>query len=216
MFLAFSRDWKQLLKPPLQRLAPSTRTANVTERFGNVLGSDGSVVPLFKKQLTEGQPLTVTHPDIERYFMTIPEAVQLVLQAGAMGEGGEIFVLDMGKPVKIIDLARNLITLAGHKPEDIGIKFVGLRPGEKLYEELWRSEEKVQPTMHNKIMVAQTSALWPESNAALDEIMRVIHHGDDEDTVELLQRLVPNFCPPEHNHIVDQQIKAMQAELLPA
>ncbi|MGH7494863.1 MAG: polysaccharide biosynthesis protein [bacterium] len=190
---------KRLAEMLLQRLARTSRTAFVTVRFGNVLGSDGSVVPLFKKQLTAGGPLTVTHPDIERYFMTIPEAVQLVLQAGAMGQGGEIFVLDMGKPVKIVDLARNLITLAGYKPEDVGIKFVGLRPGEKLYEELWRSEEKVHPTMHSKIMVAQTDVAWPELNGALDELMHVLHHGDDEATVELLQRLVPTFHPPEHN-----------------
>jgi FlaA1/EpsC-like NDP-sugar epimerase len=186
---------KRLAEKILQSMARHSRTAFITVRFGNVLGSDGSVVPLFKKQILEGGPLTVTHPEIERFFMTIPEAVQLVLQAGAMGKGGEIFILDMGLPVKIVDLARNLITLSGYKPEDIGIQFVGLRPGEKLYEELWFQEEKVQPTMHQKILVAQTTAPLHELNGEIDDLLELTNKGTDEEVVQFLRRLVTHYQP---------------------
>jgi len=128
-------------------------------RFGNVMGSSGSVIPLFTKQIEAGGPITVTHPDVVRYFMTIPEAAQLVLQAGAMGNGGELFVLDMGEPVKIADLARDMIRLSGLEPEvDIEIKYVGLRPGEKLYEELITGGEGIVATPHEKIMVLRAMA----------------------------------------------------------
>lgn len=190
---------KRLAEILLQGMARNSGTSFITVRFGNVLGSEGSVVPLFKKQLLDGGPLTVTHPDIERYFMTIPEAVQLVLQAGAMGKGGEIYVLDMGQPIKIKDLACNLITLSGYKPEDIGIQFIGLRPGEKLYEELWVTEEQVHPTLHNKIMVAQATVPSRVRNDEIMELLQWVPNISEEKVVQLVRRLVPNYHPELDN-----------------
>jgi FlaA1/EpsC-like NDP-sugar epimerase len=146
---------KRLAELVCQTLQPSASTRFVMVRFGNVLGSTGSVIPKFRTQIAQGGPITVTHPDITRYFMSIPEAAQLVLQAGLMGLGGEIFVLDMGQPVKIIDLAKDLIRLSGLTEDDIKIEFSGLRPGEKLYEELLADNEHTLPTPHPKLRIAQ-------------------------------------------------------------
>ena len=167
----------------------------ITTRFGNVLGSNGSVVPLFTRQIQEGGPITITHPEIIRYFMTIPEACQLVLEAGSMGSGGEIFIFDMGKPVKIIDLARKMIRLAGFVPDkDISIKIVGLRPGEKLYEELLNDSAKNLPTHHEKIMIArETYADFEEINQQIATLIAAARNGDANETVVIMKKLVPDF-----------------------
>jgi FlaA1/EpsC-like NDP-sugar epimerase len=169
-------------------------TEFVAVRFGNVLGSNGSVIPLFKKQIAAGGPVTVTHPDIIRYFMTIPEAVSLVLQAGGMAQGGEIFVLDMGEPVKILDLAKNLIKLSGYTPgEDIKIEFTGLRPGEKLYEEMLMAEEGLQETENKLIHIGKPIDFDEEEFLEqLDKLRKLA----DEDTVEikqLVQKIVTTY-----------------------
>ena len=173
----------------------STHTEFVTTRFGNVLGSNGSVIPLFKRQIESGSPVTVTHPDIIRYFMTIPEAVSLVLEAGAMAHGGEIFVLDMGAPVKITTLAENLIRMYGKIPyKDVPIIFTGLRPGEKLFEELLMDEEGLKSTANEKIFIGNQINI--DSDVLLkklDELKVVANHNDSEKTVELLADLVPTF-----------------------
>lgn len=164
-------------------------------RFGNVLGSRGSVIPTFRKQIAKGGPVTVTDENMTRFFMTIPEAVGLVLRAGALAQGGEIYVLDMGKPMKIIDLARNLIRLSGFEPDvDIPIKIVGLRPGEKLYEELTNTGEETEPTAMPKITKVTTEAPpigWP--GAKLEELRQAALHSDDEAALRLLVELVPHF-----------------------
>jgi len=173
----------------------SKQTKFITTRFGNVLGSNGSVVPLFTKQIQEGGPITITHPEIIRYFMTIPEACQLVLEAGAMGNGGEIFIFDMGKPVKIIDLAKKMIRLAGFTPDkDIKIKIVGLRPGEKLYEELLNNSAKNLPTHHEKIMIAEE--ICKEFNKLTDEVEDLIilsHLKTNDKIVSKMKKIVPEF-----------------------
>ena len=170
-------------------------TKFITTRFGNVLGSNGSVVPLFTKQIAEGGPLTITHKDIIRYFMTIPEACQLVLEAGAMGNGGEIYIFDMGKPVKIIDLAHKMIKLAGFIPEkDIKIQVVGLRPGEKLYEELLNDTSKSIPTHHAKIMIAQEiQEEFEELHADINELIRITDLLTNEAMVTQMKKIVPEF-----------------------
>lgn len=173
----------------------STHTEFVTTRFGNVLGSNGSVIPLFRRQIESGKPVTVTHPDIIRYFMTIPEAVSLVLEAGAMASGGEIFVLDMGEPVKIVTLAENLIRMYGKVPyEDVEIKFTGLRPGEKLYEELLMDEEGLKQTSNKKIFIGnQININSEELLTQLDEIEKYAEENDSEKVVDKLAEMVPTF-----------------------
>ena len=175
----------------------SARTKFITVRFGNVVGSVGSVVPLFKKQIERGGPVTVTHPDVTRYFMTIPEACQLILQAGAMGEGGEIFILDMGTPVRIVDMARDLIRLSGFEPAvDIKIEYVGLRPGEKLFEELITSGEGIVPTNHEKIMVLRGKTCDQERlNAIIEELTKLALEQNGAGIRSKLQEIVEDYRP---------------------
>ena len=170
-------------------------TKFITTRFGNVLGSNGSVVPLFKKQIEKGGPITITHPDIIRYFMTIPEACQLVLEAGAMGKGGEIYIFDMGEPVKIMDLAKKMIKLAGYTPgEEIEIKITGLRPGEKLYEELISDSSRALPTHHEKILIAKDEIRdFDFVNKKVNKIIEAALRHDDNRVVTKLKSLVPEF-----------------------
>lgn len=167
-------------------------TQFVTTRFGNVLGSNGSVIPLFKEQIKKGGPLTVTHPDIIRYFMLIPEACKLVLEAGTMGKGGEIFVFDMGKPVKIVDLAKRMISLSGVK--NVDIKFTGLRDGEKLYEELLATQENTKPTHHPKIMIAEVRSYdYDVAKQNEDELLQFTFTHDDMKIVGKMKEIVPEF-----------------------
>jgi FlaA1/EpsC-like NDP-sugar epimerase len=172
----------------------SSSTKYITTRFGNVLGSNGSVIPLFKKQIEKGGPITVTDENVTRYFMTIPEACQLVLEAGAMGEGGEIFVFDMGESVRIIDLAKKMIQLSGLElDKDIEIKITGLRPGEKLYEELLADNENTLPTHHPQIMKAKTRA---EDILKINEIDKLLKMFDEQDNVQIvghMKSIVPEF-----------------------
>jgi FlaA1/EpsC-like NDP-sugar epimerase len=184
--------------PSLRRsvASPSSPTRFVAVRFGNVLGSSGSVVPIFQRQIEAGGPVTVTHPEMMRYFMTIPEASQLVMQAGAIGQGGEIFVLDMGSPVRILDLARELIQRNGLRPhDDIEIRFCGVRPGEKLNEELAGDGEQTRPTAHAKIRVWQLPPADPRQVARGLEILGDAVGGTDEDAIVALRRCVPEFRP---------------------
>jgi FlaA1/EpsC-like NDP-sugar epimerase len=176
-----------------------TRTKFMIVRFGNVVGSVGSVVPLFKKQIEKGGPVTVTHPDMTRYFMTIPEACQLILQAGAMGEGGEIFILDMGTPVKIVDMARDLIRLSGFEPDvEIPIEFIGLRPGEKLHEELITEGEGIVPTSHEKIMVLRGESCDQSAlNGRIDKLAGLSYEQSVMEIIANLKEMVPEYAPGE-------------------
>jgi FlaA1/EpsC-like NDP-sugar epimerase len=171
------------------------RTSFVTTRFGNVLGSNGSVIPLFKKQIEKGGPITVTHPEITRYFMTIPEACQLVLEAGVMGKGGEVFVFDMGQSVKIHDLAKKMILLSGMTPgKEIDIVFTGLREGEKLYEELLNDHENTIPTHHNKIMIGMVKEYpYTEINSFVELFNDLVVDRNELKMVALMKELVPEF-----------------------
>ena len=190
---------KRICEMIIQTYNNRSQTEYVAVRFGNVLGSNGSVIPLFKKQIEAGGPVTVTHPDIIRYFMTIPEAVSLVLQAGAYAKGGEIFILDMGEPVKIVDLARNLILLSGHKPdEDIQIVFTGLRPGEKLYEEMLMKEEGMQDTANKLIHIGKPIQM--DEERFLHQLEELKEHVVEEpnDIREWVQKIVPTYSIQEH------------------
>ncbi|MGO3706204.1 MAG: UDP-N-acetylglucosamine 4,6-dehydratase family protein [Mesonia hippocampi] len=181
-------------------------TTFITTRFGNVLGSNGSVIPHFKKQIRQNGPVTVTHPEITRYFMTIDEACQLVLEAGAMGKGGEIFVFDMGSPVKILDLAKHMIRLTGLIPgKDIAIEITGLRPGEKLYEELLADKETTLPTHHEKIMIAQATHEFNEAKInLLSNLLELVKTNNADKAIEALHLLVPEYQPAS----LEEQLKA--------
>lgn len=189
-----SKRTAELFVQSLQNSEGNT-TKFITTRFGNVLGSNGSVIPHFKKQIQKGGPVTITHPDIIRYFMTIPEACELVLQAGTMGQGGEIYVFDMGEPVKILDLARRMIKLSGYTPDiDIEIKFIGLRPGEKLYEELLSNNATTIPTHNEKIMISKDPSLgFDEVEILCKQIIKAAVRRDKLQVVRLLKDIVPEF-----------------------
>ena len=188
-----------------QALEGENGTRMICVRFGNVIGSSGSVVPLFKKQIEEGGPVTVTHPEVRRFFMTIPEACQLILQAGAMGNGGEIFILDMGEPIRILDIAKDLIRLAGKEPDrDIEIKFIGLRPGEKLYEELITQGEGIVRTEHKKIWVLRPNNWFGHKNkesfkkwlyCKIAELEKAAYKCDNETIRKILKEIVPEYNP---------------------
>ena len=186
---------KRIAEMIIQAMDKHSKTEFVAVRFGNVLGSNGSVIPLFKKQIEQGGPVTVTHPEITRFFMTIPEAVQLVIQAGAMAKGGEIFILDMGEPVMIVDLARDLIRLSGLEPDvDIEIKFTGLRPGEKLYEELLLEEEGLTATYHEKIYIGKPISINLDELKKELETLRFITIGSSsESVIRFVKQLVPSY-----------------------
>ncbi len=185
---------KRIAEMYISCMQQEQQTKFITTRFGNVLGSNGSVIPLFRKQIEKGGPLTLTHKDITRFFMTIPEASQLVLEAGSMGEGGEIFIFDMGESVKIFDLAKNMIKLSGLRyPQDIDIKITGLRPGEKLYEELLANGENTMPTYHQKIKISKVRDLdYAKTRSKIDElcITNLFFNGN---TVKLMKEIVPEY-----------------------
>jgi FlaA1/EpsC-like NDP-sugar epimerase len=176
----------------LNKAEHNKQTQFITTRFGNVLGSNGSVIPLFREQIKNGGPVTVTHPDIIRFFMLIPEACQLVLEAGTMGKGGEIFVFDMGKPVRIADLAKRMINLSGAK--DIEIKFTGLRDGEKLYEEVLNDAEQTKPTHHPKIKIAAVREYdYAEALKNEEKLLELSKNYDDMAIVKKMKEIVPEY-----------------------
>ena len=183
---------KRICEIYVQSLNQHSDTQFVTTRFGNVLGSNGSVIPIFEKQIKAGGPVTVTDPNIIRFFMLIPEACKLVLEAGTMGKGGEIFVFDMGKPVKIADLAKRMILLSG--AQNIEIKYTGLRPGEKLYEEVLSNDENTKPSFHEKIRIASVREYDYDSVCKdIDELIAISHGEDDMATVKKMKEIVPEY-----------------------
>jgi FlaA1/EpsC-like NDP-sugar epimerase len=191
---------KRLAEIICQGLQRPEGTRFVIVRFGNVLGSNGSVIPKFRDQIAKGGPITVTHPEITRYFMSIPEAAQLVMQAGYMGKGGEIFVLDMGLPVKIVDLAKELIRLSGLKEDDIKIEFTGLRPGEKLYEELLADDENTLPTPHSKLRIAQARAVDCSELQALQAWVSIEATLPDDVVRRGMLQWVPEYVSTLNGH----------------
>jgi FlaA1/EpsC-like NDP-sugar epimerase len=200
---------KRIAEIYVQAMSQRSKTRFVAVRFGNVLGSAGSVLPIFREQIARGGPVTVTHPEMRRYFMTIPEASQLVMQAGAMGRGGEIFVLDMGEPVKIVDLARDLITLSGLKPDiDIEIQFSGMRPGEKLFEELSTAEEASDKTLHPKIFIGRLSPRPYE--AVTQELATLAGLADGASSAQIIERV--KVLVPE---LIRDGAGAASAEVIP-
>jgi FlaA1/EpsC-like NDP-sugar epimerase len=186
---------KRIAEMYTQSLNNITTTRFITTRFGNVLGSNGSAIPLFKKQIEQGGPVTVTHPDITRYFMTIPEACQLVLEAGVMGKGGEIFIFDMGKSIKVVDIAKNMIRLSGLEiGKDIQIKYIGLRPGEKLFEELLCDKENNLPTYHSKIMIAKVAHTdFDTISEYFNQFEKLIKTQNNLEIVKLMKKVVPEY-----------------------
>jgi FlaA1/EpsC-like NDP-sugar epimerase len=186
---------KRVAECVVQNAAHAHNRHFVSVRFGNVLGSRGSVVPTFLRQIQDGGPVTVTHPDMRRYFMTIPEAVQLVLQAGAQGRGGELFMLDMGEPVRIVDLARDMIRLSGlEEGSDIAIEFTGIRPGEKLYEEMFFNDEIAEPTEHPKVLRARNGRNDAVSDVAISHLIDAALGDTSEERLRTaLKDLVPDF-----------------------
>ncbi len=199
---------KRIAEMYVQSLNKTSKTRFVTTRFGNVLGSNGSVIPTFRQQIAAGGPVTVTHPEVTRFFMTIPEATQLVLQAGSMGQGGEIYLFDMGDPVKIATLAEEMIRLSGLVPdEDIDIVYIGLRPGEKLYEELLLDDEGVMPTQHNKICIA--AAATPPHKQLVEQMTQLVESAKILDYVAVgqgLKQLVPEYVPTENKKLQRQDV----------
>lgn len=209
---------KRICEMIIQSINEISNTEFVAVRFGNVLGSSGSVIPLFRKQIEEGGPVTVTHQDVVRYFMTIPEAVRLVIQAGAMAKGGEIFILDMGEPVKIIDLAKDLIRLSGFEPNvDIPIKIIGLRPGEKLFEELLLEEEGISSTKHDKIFVGKPTFFdYKLLLKSIEGLKQIIDNGKDEDIREYLYTIVPTYKKDNYIdiEIINNEIAATREDYI--
>jgi FlaA1/EpsC-like NDP-sugar epimerase len=186
---------KRIAEIYIQSLGKKSNVKFITTRFGNVLGSNGSVIPRFKRQIEIGGPITITDPEITRYFMTIPEACQLVLEAGSMGNGGEIFVFDMGKSVKIVDLARKMIKLSGlEEGKDIKIVYTGLRPGEKLFEELLADSENTLPTHHSQILIGKVREYqYDEVSKVINELIELFDTQNNTKIVQCMKELVPEF-----------------------
>jgi FlaA1/EpsC-like NDP-sugar epimerase len=221
---------KRIAELIVQDAANRTGRGFVTVRFGNVLGSRGSVVPIFKHQIDMGGPVTVTHPGVTRYFMTIPEAVHLVLQAGSMGTGGEVFVLDMGEQLKVVDVARDVIRLSGYTEEEIGIEYTGLKPGEKMYEELFYDNDDNIATTHSKINVSyhnfaaeyasrhsETATASHESGLRLDveTLFEATAQGDVESMNAIIKQIVPQYTPA-HEYVAETtELERCLAPVLP-